>query len=57
MHINDVYHLRTELSKVLANEDVDRTVVRALLQASCDEITEFERHLEELAYAEEARQC
>jgi len=56
MHINDVYALRTELSKVLSNEQVDRTTVRALLSAACDEITEFEAHLHELALAEEARE-
>jgi len=54
MHINDVYALRTELSKVLSNEPVDRTTVRALLSAACDEITEFEKHLELMAEREEA---
>ena len=56
MHINDVYALRTELAKVLSNESVDRTTVRALLSAACDEITEFEAHLHELALREEARE-
>ena len=54
MHINDVYALRTELAKVLSNESVNRTTVRALLSAACDEITEFEQHLELLAEREEA---
>jgi len=56
MHINDVYALRTELSKVLSNEPVDRTTVRALLSAACDEITQFEKHLYDLAEREEARE-
>ena len=57
MHINDVYALREQLSRVLAGEQVDRATVRALMEAACDEITEFETHLEELAYREEAAQC
>jgi len=56
MHINDVYALRTELAKVLCNEQVDRTTVRALLSAACDEIVQFEEHLEEMALREEAMQ-
>jgi len=56
MHINDVYALRSELSKVLCNEQVDRATIRALLSAACDEITEFEKHLESMAEAEEARE-
>jgi len=56
MHINNVYALRTELSKILANETPDRTTVRALLLAACDEIAEFEKHLEQLAEREEARE-
>lgn len=56
MHINDVYALRTELCKVLCNEPVDRDTVRALLTAACDEIVEFEQHLELLAEREEAAQ-
>ena len=56
MHINDVYALRTELAKVLCNESVDRTTVRALLSAACDEIVEFEQHLESMAEREEARE-
>ena len=56
MHINDVYALREQLSRVLAGEQVDRATVRALMEAACDEITEFETHLEELAYREEAMQ-
>ena len=56
MHINDVYALRTELAKVLCGEEVDRTTVRALLSAACDEITEFEKHLELMALREEAMQ-
>ena len=54
MHINDVYALREQLSRVLAGEAVDRRVVGALMEAACDEITEFEQHLEELALREEA---
>jgi len=54
MHINDIYALRGELSKILANEVVDRSTVRALLSAVCDEITEFEDRLEQRALAEEA---
>jgi len=56
MHINDIYALREQLSRVLAGEPVDRTSIRALMEAACDEITEFETHLEELAYREEAMQ-
>ena len=56
MHINNVYALRTELAKVLAGESVDRTTVRALLLAACDEIAEFEKHLYDLAEREEARE-
>jgi len=56
MHINDIYALRTELSKVLCNEQIDRTTIRALLSAACDEITEFEKHLELMAEREEARE-
>jgi len=56
MHINDIYALRSELSKVLSNESVDRTTIRALLSAACDEITEFEQHLELMAEREEARE-
>ena len=55
MHINDVYALREQLSRVLAGEPVDRVTIRALLEAACDEITEFERHLELMAEREEAR--
>jgi len=56
MHINDTYALRTELAKVLSNEPVDRVIVRALLSAACDEITEFEQRLELRAEREEARE-
>ena len=56
MHINDVYALREQLSRVLAGEVVDRRVVAALMEAACDEITEFERHLELMAEREEAMQ-
>jgi len=56
MHINDVYALRIELSRVLAGEPVNRITVSALLEAACDEITEFEAHLHELALQEEARE-
>ena len=56
MHINDVYALRTELAKVLSNESVDRATIRALLSAACDEITQFEKHLYDLAEREEARE-
>lgn len=57
MHINDVYALREQLSRVLAGEAVDRRVVRALLEAAVDEVNEFEHHLHELALKEEAQQC
>ncbi len=57
MHINDIYALRSELSKLLANETPDRPTVRALMSAACDEITEFEAHLELMAEREEAAQC
>jgi len=56
MHINNVYALRTELTRILADEAPDRTTVRALLLAACDEISEFEKHLEEMALREEAMQ-
>ena len=56
MHINDVYALREQLSRVLAGEQVDRTTIRALMEAACDEITDFERYLEEMALREEAMQ-
>ena len=54
MHMNDIYALRTELSKILANEAVDRSTVRALLSAACDDITKFEERLEEEAAVQEA---
>ena len=56
MHINDVYALRTELAKVLCNESVDRTAIRALLSAAQEEITEFEKYMEQRALEEEARE-
>ena len=56
MHINDIYALREQLSRVLAGEQVDRTTIRALMEAACDEITDFERHLELMAEREEAMQ-
>ena len=56
MHINDIYALREQLSRVLAGEPVDRATVRVLMEAACDEITEFEQHLELMAYREEAAQ-
>ena len=56
MHINDVYALREQLSRVLAGEVVDRRTVAALMEAACDEITQFEQHLEEMALREEAMQ-
>ena len=56
MHINDVYALREQLSRVLAGEQLDRTTIRALMEAACDEITQFEQHLELMAEREEAMQ-
>jgi len=56
MHINDVYALRGELCKVLCNESIDRTTIKALLSAACDEITEFEKHIEQMAQQEEIKE-
>ena len=56
MHINDIYALREQLSRVLAGEQLDRRTVAALMEAACDEITDFERHLELMAEREEAMQ-
>jgi len=54
MHINNIYALRSELTRILADEAPDRTTVRALLLAACAEIAEFEQRLELQAEAEEA---
>ena len=56
MHINDVYVLRDVLSCVRAGMRVDMTLVQALIEAAEGEITEFEKHLYDLAEREEARE-
>ena len=56
MHINDVYVLRDVLSCVRAGMRVDMTMVQALIEAAEGEITEFEKHIYDLAEREEARE-
>ena len=56
MHINDVYVLRDVLSAVKAGMRVERQLVDALLEAATEEVEAFEKHVHELALAEEAAQ-
>jgi len=55
MHINDIYALREQLSRVLAGEQVDRRTVAALMEAATDEIVAFEAYIEQRAEMEEAQ--
>ena len=57
MHINDVYALRSALQDYLATGTMEQRVARALLEAAQEEVAQFEAHLEEMAYREEAAQC